>query len=66
MKQVLSVAFLLCLTITVNSQDKRITLLFAGDAMQHMPQVHAAWNGHEYDYDSCFYLIKDKVKQQGH
>jgi hypothetical protein len=37
-----------------------ITLLFAGDIMQHMPQVDAAWNNELgiYVYDSCFKYIK--------
>jgi len=37
-----------------------ITLLFAGDIMQHMPQVEAAWNSdlNTYIYDSCFRYIR--------
>jgi hypothetical protein len=36
-----------------------ITLIFAGDIMQHMPQVDAAWNEElgVYIYDSCFKYI---------
>ena len=36
-----------------------ITLLFAGDIMQHMPQVEAAWNNElgVYVYDSVFKFI---------
>jgi len=36
-----------------------ITLIFAGDIMQHMPQVDAAWNDELgiYVYDSCFRYI---------
>lgn len=36
-----------------------ITLVFAGDIMQHMPQVEAAWNNElgKYIYDSCFKYI---------
>ena len=36
-----------------------ITLMFAGDIMQHMPQVEAAWNDKLgiYIYDSCFKYI---------
>lgn len=36
-----------------------ITILFAGDIMQHMPQVDAAWNNELgiYVYDSCFKYI---------
>jgi poly-gamma-glutamate capsule biosynthesis protein CapA/YwtB (metallophosphatase superfamily) len=38
----------------------QITLLFAGDVMQHMPQVDAAWNPEtgRYEYDSCFMYIR--------
>jgi poly-gamma-glutamate synthesis protein (capsule biosynthesis protein) len=37
-----------------------LTLIFAGDIMQHMPQVDAAWNPETgvYNYDSCFLFIK--------
>jgi poly-gamma-glutamate synthesis protein (capsule biosynthesis protein) len=36
-----------------------LTLIFAGDIMQHMPQVDAAWNEDlgMYIYDSCFQHI---------
>ena len=36
-----------------------ITLIFAGDIMQHMPQVDAAWNNDlgVLNYDSCFKYI---------
>ncbi len=36
-----------------------ITLIFAGDIMQHMPQVDASWNDELgiYVYDSCFRYI---------
>ena len=36
-----------------------ITLVFAGDIMQHMPQVDAAWNNEKgiYNYDSCFRYV---------
>jgi len=36
-----------------------ITLVFAGDIMQHMPQVEAAWNNQLgiYIYDSCFKFV---------
>ncbi len=39
---------------------KEITILFAGDVMQHMPQVEAAFNkqGGFYNYDTCFSFIK--------
>jgi len=37
-----------------------ITIIFAGDIMQHMPQVEAAWDSQRntYNYDTCFSYIK--------
>jgi len=43
------------------SQERKVSLLFAGDAMQHLPQVHSAKTENGYNYDSCFYLIKDNI-----
>lgn len=41
-------------------KDETITLLFAGDIMQHMPQVESAWNESQqiFDYQSCFEPVK--------
>jgi len=41
-----------------------LTLIFAGDIMQHMPQVDAAWNNElgKYNYDSCFKYISPWLK----
>lgn len=40
-------------------QDKRLTILFAGDIMQHGPQINAARNDSTgvYDYTTCFQYI---------
>ncbi len=55
-------ALLLLLTVSLSqAQEKRIRLLFAGDAMQHLPQIHAAQTQNGYNYDSCFYLLKEKI-----
>lgn len=44
------------------SQVKRVSLLFAGDAMQHMPQVRSArTDDGSYRYDSCFYLVQERI-----
>ena len=48
---------------TIVAQDKKVTLIFAGDAMQHMPQVYAAKTDSGYNYDSVFKLVKDKITQ---
>ena len=45
----------------VVAQESRVTLLFAGDAMQHMPQVNAAQTDSGYNYDSVFELVKEKI-----
>ena len=54
---------LICLVViaSVQAQESRVSLVFVGDAMQHMPQVNAARTAEGYNYDSCFYLIKDKI-----
>ena len=61
MKQILTVIFIYCLLISAYPQEKRVSLLFAGDAMQHLPQVNAARTAGGYEYDSCFHLLKDKI-----
>lgn len=40
-------------------QDKQLTILFAGDIMQHGPQIAAALNDSTgiYDYTSCFQYV---------
>lgn len=35
-----------------------VELLFAGDVMQHLPQVEAARRGEGFDYDACFALVR--------
>lgn len=45
----------------VQGQSSHVRLLFAGDAMQHLPQVQAAQWGEAYRYDSCFHLLKEKI-----
>ena len=47
---------------TIIAQEKKVTLIFVGDAMQHMPQVYAAKTDSGYNYDPVFVLIKDKIK----
>ena len=43
------------------AQERRVTLIFAGDAMQHTPQVYAAKTDSGYNYDSVFELIKNQI-----
>lgn len=61
MRFIFSVLILLFIFPHLLAQEKRVSFLFAGDAMQHLPQVRAAQTKTGYDYDSCFYLLKDKI-----
>lgn len=38
-----------------------LSILVAGDLMQHQPQINAAFTGRGYDYSDCFALVKDIV-----
>jgi len=42
---------------------KRITLLFAGDFMQHQKQIDAAATDSGYDYQYCFSEVKEEVSK---
>ena len=46
--------------LILNSQE--LTLLFAGDAMQHKSQIDNARRGDRYDYSSYFRHIQDEIK----
>ena len=53
---------LIASTLVSQAQKKQVRLLFAGDAMQHMPQVNAAKTADGgYNYDTCFHLIKENI-----
>ncbi len=43
------------------AQEKRVTLIFAGDAMQHTPQIYAAKTDSGYNYEPVFELFKHKI-----
>ena len=49
---------------TEEGAKHELRIVFAGDVMQHMPQVEAAWNDDLecYVYDSCFKYIKTYVE----
>lgn len=50
------------LLLPVRAQEKRLSLLFVGDAMQHIPQINGARGvDGSFHYDSCFYLLKEKI-----
>ena len=38
-----------------------ITLLFAGDLMQHQSQIDAAKTATGYDYSDCFKYVRDEI-----
>jgi poly-gamma-glutamate synthesis protein (capsule biosynthesis protein) len=42
---------------------QEITLLFAGDAMQHKAQIDNAFDGRGFDYSSYFKYIKGEIEQ---
>ncbi|MDR1406028.1 MAG: CapA family protein [Prevotellaceae bacterium] len=43
-----------------DAQDT-LSLLFAGDVMQHQAQINAARRGGSYEYDECFSMVKDRI-----
>ena len=56
-----STLFLLFAFSLSQAREKQVRLIFAGDAMQHLPQIRAAQVSDGYNYDSCFYLLKEKI-----
>jgi poly-gamma-glutamate synthesis protein (capsule biosynthesis protein) len=50
-----------CLLHYPNLHAQEVTLLFAGDAMQHQSQIDAAFRNNQYDYTSYFQYIKNEV-----
>lgn len=62
MRTFVPLILLILIISPATSQEKRVSLLFAGDAMQHMPQVRSArTEDGSYRYDSCFYLVKERI-----
>ena len=75
----LLLSLLLCPILSCNSQPQvandsiivadtiqpksTITLLFAGDLMQHQAQIDAARTGHSYDYKECFKHVKHEISK---
>lgn len=50
-------------SVTLSAQE-RITLLFAGDLMQHQGQMDAAYTAPDnYDYSPCFSLVKEQISK---
>lgn len=57
-------AFLSADSTVVEQRDttRHLTLVFAGDLMQHKPQITAAKSGEGYDYTECFQYIKPQIE----
>ncbi|MDR2956321.1 MAG: CapA family protein [Prevotella sp.] len=45
------------------AQERKVSLLFAGDAMQHKDQLNVAKTSDGYDYSSYFGYVEEEVKQ---
>lgn len=58
MRKALPVISLLFLTLISWAQERKVTLLFAGDAMQHQSQINTAKTKDGYDYSDCFGQVK--------
>ncbi len=59
-----SLLALLTLSFAISfAQESKVTLLFVGDAMQHLPQVYAAKTTSGYNFDPVFELVKDKISK---
>jgi len=62
MKRVFTVTcFYICLIFVCFPQEKKLRLLFAGDAMQHKSQIDAAKTKDGFDYSNYYKHIKDKI-----
>lgn len=48
--------------VEVRDTTRHITLVFAGDLMQHMPQINAARTKGGYDYTECFQYIRPQIE----
>lgn len=42
---------------------RRVTIVFTGDLMQHLPQVQAARNGEGYDWNDCFEYVAPLLRK---
>lgn len=60
MKRVYCCFTVLLLASWLFAQEK-LTLLFAGDLMQHQAQIDAAHTDSGYTYEACFRYVKDEI-----
>lgn len=63
MKSFLVLPFLLYFCFSGFAQEKRVSLLFAGDAMQHKAQLDVAKTNDGYDYSPYFKHVEAEIKQ---
>lgn len=61
MRYLLFIFVFFFLLLNLNAQQKKIRLLFAGDAMQHQSQINAARTNNGYNYSSYFKHIKEYI-----
>ena len=52
-----------CPAQTDTAAAQTVTLLFAGDLMQHQAQIDAARTAQGYDYSPCFKHVKDELNK---
>lgn len=62
MKHTVFCVILFLVSHVLQAQEK-ITLLFAGDLMQHQGQIDAARTEDGYDYSDCFQYVKEEISR---
>jgi len=61
-KNLISLTLIFVTALAGYGQQKKVSLLFAGDAMQHKSQLDAAKTKNGYDYSSYFKHIKAQIE----
>ena len=54
--------FLILFQLQAGATVDTVNLLFAGDVMQHSPQVSAAFENGNYNYEPCFRYVKNEIE----
>ncbi|MDR2562362.1 MAG: CapA family protein [Prevotellaceae bacterium] len=66
MKKVTGLAcFLILFQLQLRATGDTVNLLFVGDVMQHLPQVNAAFEEGNYNYEPCFRYVKNEIEAAG-
>lgn len=63
MNKTLTALLLLFIYAQTSGAQQKITLLFAGDLMQHQAQIDAARTDSGYCYDECFKYVRDEIEK---